>query len=46
MIEFEGLKDLEESGDVSVVGKHFTFSNADEAFDAACAAFKNVLKEV
>ena len=46
LMEFDGLKDLEESGDVSVVGKHFTYSNAEEAFDAGCAALKKILAEV
>lgn len=46
LVEFDGLKDLEESGDVSVVGKHFSYSSADAAFDAACAALKKILAEV
>ncbi len=43
---FEGLKDLEESGSVSIVGQRFTFENADAAFDAGCAAFRQILQEV
>lgn len=43
---FEGLKGLEESGDVSVVGQKFTFASAEEAFDAGCSALKAILQEV
>ena len=43
---FEGLKGLEESGDVSVVGQKYTFASAAEAFDAGCDALKAILQEV
>lgn len=46
LMEFEGLKDLEESGDTSVVGKFYTYPSADAAFDAGCDAVKNILAEV
>ena len=39
---FDGLAKLEENGDVSKIGK-FVFTSADEAFDAACNALKNLL---
>ena len=39
---FDGLAKLEENGDVSKIGK-FIFASADEAFDAACNALKNLL---
>ena len=39
---FDGLAKLEENGDVSKIGK-FVFASADEAFDAACNALKNLL---
>jgi len=42
---FDGLKDLEEDGNTSVVGR-FAYPNADAAFDAACNALKNILAEV
>lgn len=37
--EFNGLKDLENKGEASVIGQ-FDFPDADAAFDAACAAFR------
>lgn len=43
---FDGLKGLEESGDVSVVGQRYTFASAQEAFDAGCDALKVILQEV
>lgn len=46
LMDFVGLKDLEESGDVSIVGKYYTYSSADEAFDAASNALKKILEEV
>lgn len=46
LMEFVGLKDLEESGDVSVVGKYRTYSSADEAFDEAANALRKILAEV
>lgn len=42
---FEGLAKLERAGEVSVVPNN-TFPDADTAFDAACKAFKGVLKKV
>lgn len=42
---FEGLKDLEEDGNTSVVGK-FAYPSANAAFDAACNALKEILAEV
>ena len=39
---FDGLAKLEGNGDVSKIGK-FVFASADEAFDAACNALKNLL---
>lgn len=43
---FDGLKGLEESGDVSVVGQKYTFASAEAAFDAGCDALKTILQEV
>jgi len=43
---FDGLKALEESGDVSVVGTKYRYPSADAAFDAACGALKEILQEV
>ena len=41
---FDGLKGLERKGDRSIVGGgQFVFSSNDEAFDAACAALKELL---
>ncbi len=41
---FDGLKGLERKGDRSIVGGgSFVFSSNDEAFDAACAALKELL---
>lgn len=42
---FDGLKGLEREGDASIVGGVYTYSSADEAFDAACAAFGKIVKE-
>ena len=42
---FDGLKALEASGDVSIVGK-YAYPSANAAFDAACEALKNILSEV
>ena len=46
LMEFDGLKDLEESGDTSVVGKRFVYPSADVAFDAGCDALRKILAEV
>ena len=43
---FDGLKGLEESGDVSVVGQRYSYASAQEAFDAGCDALKVILQEV
>lgn len=41
---FDGLKGLERKGDRSIVGGgQYVFSSNDEAFDAACAALRNLL---
>lgn len=39
---FEGLSDLEREGERSNVNK-FVYKSSDEAFDAACNAFKDIL---
>lgn len=39
---FDGLSKLEENGDVSKIGT-YVYASADEAFDAACNALKNLL---
>lgn len=46
LVEFDGLKDLEESGDTSVVGKRYVYPSADVAFDAGCSALRKILAEV
>lgn len=46
LMEFDGLKDLEESGDTSVVGKRYIYPSADAAFDAGCSALRKILVEV
>ena len=43
---FDGLKELEESGDTSVVGVKYRYPSADAAFDAACSALKEIIQEV
>lgn len=40
---FEGLKSLEREGEESGIGE-FRYPDADTAFDAACNAFKQILK--
>lgn len=42
---FDGLKALEESGNTSVVGGIYRYPDANTAFDAACEAMKDILKE-
>ncbi len=42
---FAGLKDLEREGEESKVGELYTYPDSDSAFDAACNAFKNIVKE-
>lgn len=41
---FDGLKALEENGDIGAIGKQFTYPTANDAFDAACNALKDVLE--
>ena len=41
---FSGLADLEQEGETSKVGQRFVYADANEAFDAACVAFKEQLK--
>ncbi|MBR4072905.1 MAG: sugar phosphate isomerase/epimerase [Clostridia bacterium] len=43
LAEFVGLSDLEKEGDKSVVGTSHSYKDNDEAFDAACNAFKSLL---
>lgn len=43
---FDGLKALENPDDASVVGQKYSYPTADAAFDAACNALKDILKEV
>ena len=40
---FDGLKDLEQDGNTSAVGRHI-YPSADAAFDAACQALKKILE--
>jgi hypothetical protein len=40
---FEGLKELEREGEESGIGQ-FQYPDADTAFDAACTAFKALVK--
>ena len=42
---FEGLSELERKGEESNIGKYSYRSN-DEAFDAACEAFKNIRSKI
>lgn len=41
---FKGLADLEKEGNTSEVGTKYSYSSNDEAFDAACNAFKEIIK--
>ena len=41
---FDGLKELEENGNIDAIGKQFTYPTADDAFDAACNALKDILE--
>lgn len=41
---FSGLAGLEREGNTSSIGHAFVYPNADAAFDAACDAFKTLLK--
>lgn len=40
---FDGLKELENPGDTSVVGQQYLYPTSDAAFDAACNALKDIL---
>lgn len=40
---FDGLKELENPGDTSVVGQQYLYPSTDAAFDAACDALKGIL---
>lgn len=42
---FEGLKKLEQKGNLSEIGKYYSYPTADAAFDAACLALKDILEE-
>jgi len=42
---FQGLKDLEQPEARSAVTGHYTYPTADAAFDAACQALSDILKE-
>lgn len=42
---FSGLAALEREGDTSEVGSVYTYESNEIAFDAACEAFRNILKE-
>jgi sugar phosphate isomerase/epimerase len=42
---FDGLKELEEASDASIIGK-YAYPSAEEAFDVACNALKNILLKV
>lgn len=39
---FSGLSELEQNGNTSEVGKKYVYASNDEAFDAACSAFKGL----
>ncbi len=41
---FDGLAGLEKDGKTSEVGKKYEFKSNDEAFDAACVAFKEIIE--
>lgn len=45
LMEFAGLAGLEKEGNTSEVGKRISFKSNQEAFDFACARFKNILKK-
>ncbi|MFI3206700.1 MAG: TIM barrel protein [Clostridia bacterium] len=40
---FDGLAELEQEGDKSVVGEVFKFASKEEAFDVACNSFKSLI---
>ena len=42
---FAGLSSLERAGEQSVVGASYAYESSDAAFDAACAALKDILKQ-
>lgn len=41
---FSGLSSLEREGERSGIGEMYTYPDANSAFDAACEAFRNILK--
>ncbi len=43
LMDFVGLSALEKEGEKSVVGESFSYKDNNEAFDAACKAFKSLL---
>jgi len=43
LMNFIGLSALEKEGEKSVVGEKYSYKDNNEAFDAACAAFKALL---
>ena len=42
---FDGLKELERSGETSSVGERYVYPDANAAFDAACDALKELLRK-
>ena len=42
---FDGLRELERSGETSSVGERYVYPDADAAFDAACDALKELLRK-
>ncbi len=43
---FKGLEELERSGERSVASDKYVYPDPDAAFDAACVAFKKLVKEL
>ncbi|MBQ8639650.1 MAG: sugar phosphate isomerase/epimerase [Lachnospiraceae bacterium] len=44
LTRFEGLSELERKEQTSKIGHTYVYESADDAFDAACEAFRNVVK--
>ena len=42
LTRFEGLSELERKEQTSKIGHTYVYESADDAFDAACEAFRNV----
>ena len=42
---FSGLNALERAGEESKIGGHYAYANSQEAFDAACAALRDILEK-